>query len=315
MKKRILLAGAIIIVVLAVVSVSARGGQSNSSGRSSIEGKATPPIASSVGAPNIMSEPYSKADSGLRTDSGASSSGATPTTGAVAQDQSSIMDRMIVYTANLSIVVKDVQETLSSVGELTSRLGGSVVGTSTSYKDSKMFATATIKVPSLAYNDAMDGLRRLGLRVESENSSGREVTEEYTDLQSQLRNLEATESQYLALMKKAQTIDEILKVQGKLTETRGQIERVKGRMNYLQKSSDMATITVSIMPEGVSKVAYVPSEWDPARAANEAWEASLGILRGAATVAIRVAVFSWWLVPPTLLLLLAATRLRTSPSA
>ena len=307
MKRLMLLVGFIAIVILTAVSLLARSVEPDLLAQTGIEGRAVPPVAPSMGAPDIMAESYSKDSGGPRNDSAARAPAGTP-----APQGASIIDRMIIYNANLSIVVKDVQQAISSVGELTSRLGGSVVGTSTSYQDSKMLATVTVRVPSNAYNEAMDSLRRLGLRVEKENSSGREVTEEYTDLESQLRNLEATELQYLELMKRAQTIDEILKVQSRLTEIRGQIERTKGRMSYLQRSSEMATITVSILPEGISKVTPGPSrEWDPARAANEAWEASLDILRGAALVAIRVAVFSWWLVPPALLLILAASRFRT----
>lgn len=307
MKRLMLLVGFIGIVILTAVSLLARSVEPDRLAQTGIEGRTVPPVAPSVSAPDIMAESYSKDNGGPRNDSAARGPAGTP-----APQGASIIDRMIIYNANLSIVVKDVQEAISSVGELTSRLGGSVVGTSTSYQDSKMLATVTVRVPSNAYNEAMDSLRRLGLRVEKENSSGREVTEEYTDLESQLRNLEATELQYLELMKRAQTIDEILKVQSRLTEIRGQIERTKGRMSYLQRSSEMATITVSILPEGISKVTPGPSgEWDPARAANEAWEASLDILRGAALVAIRVAVFSWWLVPPALLLILAASRFRT----
>jgi len=309
MKRLMLLVGFIAIVILTAVSLLARSGEPDLLVQTGIEGRAVPPVAPSMGAPDIMVESYSKDSGGPRNDSAARAQAGAPAPDSAG---ASIVDRMIIYNANLSIVVKDVQETLSSVGELTSRLGGSVVGTSTSYQDSKMLANVTIKVPSISYNEAMDGLRRLGIKVERENSLGREVTEEYTDLESQLRNLEATEFQYLDLMKKAQTIDEILKVQSRLTEIRGQIERTKGRMSYLQRSSDMATITLSILPEGISKVAPpTPGEWDPAGAANEAWEASLEIIRGVALVAIRVAVFSWWLVPPVLLMIFVASRFRT----
>ncbi len=312
MKKFVLLGGLVVIIVLTAISLLVRSGESDLLAQVGTDSRAVAPIAPSIGgasAPNIMSEGYSgygKESGGLRNDSAAK-----PQAGAPAPESAGIVDRMIIYNANLSIVVKDVQSAISSVGELTSRLGGSVVGTSTSYQDSKMLANVTIKVPSISYNEAMDGLRRLGIKVERENSSGREVTEEYTDLESQLRNLDATEFQYLELMKKAQTIDEILKVQGRLTEIRGQIERTKGRMSYLQRSSEMATITLSILPEGISKVTPpTPREWDPAGAANEAWEASLEIIRGVALVAIRVAVFSWWLAPPVLLLIFVALRFR-----
>ena len=71
----------------------------------------------------------------------------------------------------------------------------------------------------------------------SESTTGQDVTEQYTDLDSQLRNLEASEAQLLELMKQAGTVEEILKVQQELTNTRGQIEQIKGQMQYLEQSS------------------------------------------------------------------------------
>jgi hypothetical protein len=70
------------------------------------------------------------------------------------------------------------------------------------------------------------------------------VTEEYTDLSSQLRNLQATEQQLLKLMEKATKVDEILSVQKELSNTRGQIEQIKGRMQYLEKTSTTSLIDV-----------------------------------------------------------------------
>jgi len=141
--------------------------------------------------------------------------------------------------------------------------------------------------------------------VKEERADAKDVTEEFTDLEAQVRNLEAVEAQYQGFMKRANTIDEVLKVQQKLTEVRGQIERLKGRMAYLERQSDMATITATLLPEAAEK----PQEtvWRPGKVAQEAWEASLRFLEGIATVVIVVGVFSWWAVP---LLVLVAYLVR-----
>jgi molybdopterin converting factor small subunit len=86
----------------------------------------------------------------------------------------------------------------------------------------------------------------MAVDVKSETTSGQDVTEQYTDLASRLRNLEASEAQLLELMKQAGKVDEILQVQRELTNTRGQIEQIKGHMQYLQQSSDLALINVSL---------------------------------------------------------------------
>jgi hypothetical protein len=48
------------------------------------------------------------------------------------------------------------------------------------------------------------------------------------------------------LMEKAGKVEEILQVQQQLTYTRGQIEQIKGRMQYLQQSTALSSIYVSL---------------------------------------------------------------------
>lgn len=210
----------------------------------------------------------------------------------------SITDRMIVYNTSISLAVDNVQESVNAVTALASGAGGIVSGTSIRYDDKKKEqATLTLRVPSTAYNQVMNDLRKLGAKVLNETGSTRDVTEEFTDLGAQLRNFQATEAQYLELLKQARTIDEILKVQAQLTNVRGQIERTKGRMNLLERTADMGTIAVSLTPVTPSILKEPATGWDPAKTVQDAWEESLVFVRLFADASLRVLVFSWWLPP------------------
>jgi hypothetical protein len=211
-------------------------------------------------------------------------------------------DRMVVYNSTVALEVDSVGDSVNAVRSLTSSVGGIVAGASSQFKGDTEYATLTLRVPSDQYNRVMSELRGMAVRVTSENGSAKDVTDEFTDLGAQLRNYESTEAQLLELMKRANTIDEILKVQAQLTQVRGNIERTRGRINLLQKTSDMATIAVNLAPVGApSQPGPRPLVWDPARSVKEAWEGSLRIVQGAADAGLRVLVFSWWLVPPALL--------------
>jgi hypothetical protein len=60
----------------------------------------------------------------------------------------------------------------------------------------------------------------------------------------------------------------------------------------------MATIVVSLSPVGAPTTPRRPAPtWDPARSVQEAWETSLRLVQAVADAGIRVAVFSWWLLP------------------
>ncbi len=210
-------------------------------------------------------------------------------------------ERMIVKTATISITVRDTQEALGQVSALAGELKGYVVTSSSRYEGDRLFATVTIKVPATSFDDALARLRKIASKVDSENTSGQDVTEEYTDLTAQLKNLEATEAQLLKFLDRTQNVDEALKVYRELTNIRGQIERIKGRMNYLEKSAAMSTITVNIRPQPKDEPIVKEEGWQPLRVMRDALRALVSALEGIANVAIWIVLF----LLPILLVLLA----------
>jgi hypothetical protein len=110
----------------------------------------------------------------------------------------------------------------------------------------------TIRIANTGDNftDAQKELESLG-KVVSRQISGEDVSEQYVDLQSRLRNAESQQAQLLALMEKAETIDEILMIQSRLDEVQMEIEQLKGSIDYLETQTDFATITVELYEEDV----------------------------------------------------------------
>lgn len=205
-------------------------------------------------------------------------------------------ERMIVYESRISMEVKDTTEAMEAVTAIARRKGGYVVSNNFRYEGERKVATVTIRVPSKTYDETLAELRRLSLKVEQEDSKSQDVTEEYSDLGAQLRNLEATEARYLDLLKRAESIDDILKVQTRISETRREIERIKGRMQLLERTTDMASIVVSLSARTVEKPdpkQGLPTWW---RKTADAFEQSLVFLGNVATLLGMAIGFLWWLI-------------------
>ena len=156
------------------------------------------------------------------------------------------IDRKIVKTGYLTLEVEDVAEAMNGVAAAAKELGGYVVSSTKYENDSRPHGRISIRVPAERFDEAFDRLRQIAVDVPRESTESQDVTEEYTDLEAQLRNLEATEAQYLALLEKAETVEDILAVQRELSNVRGEIERIKGRMQYLERTSDMSLIEVNL---------------------------------------------------------------------
>jgi hypothetical protein len=155
-------------------------------------------------------------------------------------------ERRIVRTGYLTLEVKDITNSIAEISNLARQLDGYVVSSNKQGGEDTVTGRISIRVPVERFDEALGKLKKLAVDVPSESTEGRDVTEEYSDLKAQLRNLEATEAQYLELLKKADKVEDILKVQRELSNVRGQIERVKGRIQYLERTSDMALIEVTL---------------------------------------------------------------------
>jgi len=203
------------------------------------------------------------------------------------------VDRKIVRNGYLTLEVMDIAETMDGVAEVADELGGYVVSSDKHERDNRTFGSVTFRVPADRFDDAFDRLRQLAIDVPYEMTESRDVTEEYTDLEAQLHNLEAAEAQYLALLDRAETVEDILAVQRELSNLRGQIERVKGRMQYLERTSDMALIEVSLR-----ETEALAGPWSVINTLKSAVRGLITVGKVLASVFIWLGIFCWVWVPP-----------------
>jgi hypothetical protein len=176
-------------------------------------------------------------------------------------------DRMVIRNADLSIVVKDPEASMTSISKLAEEMGGFVVSSNLyqTYTNSGLpvpEASIVIRVPAEKLNDALEKIKADAVEVQSENQSGQDVTSEYVDLESQLKNLEAAEKQLMEIMSKAEKTEDVLNVFNQLTSIRGQIESIKGQMKYFEESAALSAITVRLVAEETVKPLEIAG-WKP----------------------------------------------------
>ncbi len=190
------------------------------------------------------------------------------------------VERMVLYNADMRIAVEDPEATMQSIMDIANNAGGFVVY-SNLYKTytasgSLPRASLTVRVPAGQLNSIMESIKAMTPvprdDVLSENVSGQDVTAEYTDLGSRLRNLEAAENALVDLMEQAQDPQDVLDVFSELTYYRGEIEVVKGRMRYLEESAALSSLTVEIVPKESLQPITIAG-WEPSGTAKRAVEA------------------------------------------
>jgi hypothetical protein len=218
----------------------------------------------------------------------------------------------IVQTASLSLSVprNRFEETVEDARTLAAGLGGFVVSSSASQGSERRLVSGSLvlRVPQPSYAQAMKALSALG-RVEAQEETGQDVSQEFVDLQARSRHLEAVERQLLQFLNDADNVPAALAVQSRLEDVQLELERVRGRLRFLDDQVTFATISLHVH----ERLLPVKTQ-DDSRGIVDSWRSAA---HGFVTVVGWIFVGAATVAPLVLLLLVAfaAARLarRTMP--
>jgi Domain of unknown function (DUF4349) len=203
--------------------------------------------------------------------------------------------RKIIRASSMEMVVQHPAQVADRITAFAESLGGYLV-TADSGGPNATAGTLTIRVPAARFEDARAAVRKLGLRVESEKIDAQDVSRQYVDQDANLRNLRAEETGYLAIMKQAATVKDMLAVTERLSEVRGQIEQQQAEFNALSQQIDTVALTISLRTEAEAQVLGL--NWRPGYQLKLALRDGLESLATYATAMTAIlfylpAVFLW----------------------
>ncbi len=102
-----------------------------------------------------------------------------------------------------------------------------------------------IRVPSKNFDRFLDALSGAADRIDSKNIRVKDVTAEYIDVTTQLKNKKLLENRYQQLLVKATKMADLLEIENKLTEIRSDVESTQGQLNYLNKQVAFSTLDIT----------------------------------------------------------------------
>ncbi len=270
--------------------------------------RSTPPeeLALEVAPPDSYGQAYAAEESAKSVAGGAPAPMAT----AISQDNFAAgaegAPRLVIKNAELQLVVQDPPAVMDAITALAEGMGGYVVSANlyqTTLEGGVKVprASITIRVPAEKLNDALERIKshsdQLPLR---EDISSQDVTSEYTDLNSRLRNLEAAEAQLQKIMEDAYKTEDVLRVYNQLTSVRQEIEVIKGRMQYLEQSAALSSISVELIADAAVQPVTIGG-WEPTGVAKDAVRALISTYQNILEVIIWLVLY---LVPVGVIVLL-----------
>lgn len=170
-------------------------------------------------------------------------------------------ERKIIKNTSLNLLVTEVDPVVTEIKSITANYEGFIGSLNISDYD-QVTANITVYIPEDKVEIAVSEFKKLAVIVRSENTSGYDVTEQFIDLDSRIRNLKREEEQYLKILGNAVKTEDILKIEQQLSRVRREIERNESSKKSLENQTSLSAVSISLEEEK-SATAIKEGEWRP----------------------------------------------------
>ena len=125
-----------------------------------------------------------------------------------------------------------------------------------------------------------------------------DVTNDFVDSQSRLRNLRGEQQRLLTLLSSAGAIGDVLAIEQKLTDVEGQIEDLEAHLNALNGQVTYYTVSINLQPIAPASPPPPPAAgWNALQILQDAWAASVAFGEALLTLFIWLLTFSIYIIP------------------
>jgi len=204
--------------------------------------------------------------------------------------------KKIIKTANLSIEVEEYKEGRASLSVLLKKYDGYIANEEEYNRDYQRSTNLTIRISSEHFDTLLNQICGLAVHIDSKTVNSKDVTEEFVDIIARLKNKRKVEQQYLEILKKANTINDILAVNEHLRVIREEIEAKEGRLKYLSNQVSFSTINVNLYQQ--IEQAYVGFGGQLLKGFEGGWKGILMFIVGISYMwpFLLIASFIIWLI-------------------
>ena len=200
-----------------------------------------------------------------------------------------LSDKKIIKNGNLSLKIEKTEKAAEEISQIVSSQGGEVFSTNFYERvKGQKSGSITVKVPVSKFEDTIEKIKKIATQVISESTTGQDVTEQYADLQAQLKNKKAEEASFVKILDRAVKIEDVLAVTQQISRVRGEIERLEGRIKYMDSQTDMSKITISLSED--IEITPISNDWRPWQVVKKSFSELIDSLQGLVDGLIRFVI-------------------------
>lgn len=200
-------------------------------------------------------------------------------------------DRMVVQESSMSLVVKKVKEASDQIIEKAKEAGGYMVSSTLSRPEDAPYATVVVRIPADKLKETLEYFRGLAVKVSYEDLWGYDVTDQYVDVEARLSTLNQTKAKFEEILRSAVKVTDLLEVNRELINLQRQIDSYQGQQKYLDQTSKLAKVTLSLSTDEMA-LPYAPAKtFRPSVILKEAIRSLIGTYQAIATKIIWLMVY------------------------
>ncbi|MCM1135915.1 MAG: DUF4349 domain-containing protein [Clostridium sp.] len=158
--------------------------------------------------------------------------------------------RKLIRNVNLEAETETFDDLINTIWDKTEKLGGYIEDSytyngSSYYGQSSRNANLTIRIPANQLDSFLSSVAEVS-NIISRNESVTDVTLQYVDMESHKKVLLAEQERLMELLGKAETVEDIISLESRLSEVRYQIESMEAQLRTLDNQVSYSTVYLSI---------------------------------------------------------------------
>jgi hypothetical protein len=158
------------------------------------------------------------------------------------------VEKKIIKEGEISIEASNLKAAVKALTDSLTKSGGYVdeERENNAGENGRKNYVLNVRIPAPQFERFLNAVSSTADHIESKSIRIKDVTTEYIDITSRLKNKTLLEERYKSLLLKAAKMADILEVEGKLTEIRTDIETTQGQLNYLNRQIAYSSLQITL---------------------------------------------------------------------
>ena len=155
------------------------------------------------------------------------------------------LSKKMIKTGGIDFQSESVEKDYKKICDLLPKYNAFIESERQSKSSYQINYNLTIRVPSKVYDTLYHDISTFAFKLDNRYSNVEDVTNQYYDLQTRIKNKKILEERYLKLLDKATLIKDMLEIERNINNIRTDIERLQSQFNYLSKQVSYSTIDLN----------------------------------------------------------------------